>query len=202
MDTKKFMALYDSSEEANGNFEESKEAMRRALEAPDGHFYYDISGDGTAYYRSGARNGVGYASCVATLRPDGLVTVRVTSLPVPEWHGRSMRKLCLAWNTRFRLKGLKVDNGRLVFEPAPFDPVSGRFNVDEACGLALYTIHSYASAILALEAGMEPWDLLDFDECGPDGDDDDGGGGTSIPSLEAMRDLLQGMQDTPQRHIV
>lgn len=201
MDTKKFMALCVSSEEANGNFEESKEAMRRTLEVPDYHFYYDISGDGTAYYRSGTRNGVGYASCVATLRPDGLATVHVTSLPVPKLHEHSLKKLCSTWNTRFRFKRLKVENDRLVFESAPFDPVSNCFDVDEACELALSTIHSYASALLALEAGTEPWDLLDFDECGPDGDDDDNCG-RSISSLEAIRDWLQGMQDTPQKHIV
>ena len=146
MDTSKFMELFDSSDEVEGDFEESEEAMRRALDASDKHFYHDISGNGTAYYRSGTRNGAGYASCTITLRQDGLAVVRATSLAIPEQHWRSMRKLCGSWNTHFKLKGLKVEDGRFVFESAPFDPVLGRFDADVACSLALSTIHHYASA--------------------------------------------------------
>ena len=198
MDTSKFMELFDASDEVESDFEVSKEAIRRALDKSDRHFYYDVSGDGTTYYRSGTRNGTGYASCTITLQPDGLATVKVVSLVIPEQHWRSMRKLCSSWNTRFKLKGLKVESGRFVFESAPFDPVSGRFDVDEACSLALSTVHHYASAILALEAGTEPWDLLDLYEEDPS-DDGDEDGGTSVPSLDEVRDLLQGMRDTTRR---
>ncbi len=203
MDTSKFMELFNSSDESEDDFDEIKKAFQRALDNSDVHFYYDISGDGTAFYRSGARNGIGYASCIVTLREDGLASVRATSLVVPKQNRRSIKKLCGSWNTFFKLKGLKVDeDGRLVFESAPFDPISGRYDADEACSLALSTVHHYASAIIALEAGAEPWDLIDLYEKDDYSIDDDGGdkdGGTSVPSLEEVRDLLQSMQEAPKR---
>lgn len=199
MDTSKFMALFESSSEDGSDLERSKEAVRKSLDAND-RYYYDISGDGTAYCRSGTRNGIGFVTCSITLTPDGLATVRAESVGVPEGHARSMRKLCSSWNSRFKLRGLKVEDGRLVFESAPFDPVSGRFDADEACSLALSTVHHYASAVLALEARTDPWDLLDlYEEDDDHGDSDDDDGGTSVPSLEQVRDLLQGMRDTPKR---
>lgn len=202
MDTSKFMELYNSSDEAGSDFDESKHAFQRALDNSDHNYYYDISGNGTAYYRSGARNGIGYASCIVTLQPDGLAMVRVTSLMVPEQHRRSIKKLCGSWNTFFKLKGLKVgEDGRLVFESAPFDPISGLFDADEACSLALSTVHHYASAVLALESGAEPWDLIDlYEKDYHDSDDDDShDGGTSVQSLDEVRDLLQGTRETPKR---
>ncbi|MDO4805698.1 MAG: hypothetical protein Q4A07_00475 [Coriobacteriales bacterium] len=201
MDASKFMQLFDSSDRVESDFETSKEAIRRALDKDDAPFYYDISGDGTSYYRSGIRNGAGYSSCILTLQPDGFATVRATSVAVPEEHWNAMRKLCGSWNVRFKLRGLKVQDGKLVFESAPFDPVSGRFDANEACGLALSTVHHYASSVLALEADTEPWDLLDlYEEDYDDSGDDDDDGGTSVPSLEEVRDLLQSMRKTPQRH--
>jgi hypothetical protein len=198
MDTSKFMELFSSSDKDAGDFGASKEAVRRSLDEKDNRYYYDISGDGTTYYRSGARNGVGFASCTVTLQPDGLATVRATSLMVPAPYESAMRKLSRSWNTRFKLRGFKVEDGRLVFESAPFDPVSSRFDANEACDLALSTVNHYASAVLALEAGTEPWDLLDLYE-EEHGDDDDGDdGGENAPTLDEVRDLLKSMRSKPR----
>ena len=194
MDTSKFMELYNSSDEEEGGFEASREAVRRSLDEQDDRYYYDVSGDGTSYYRSGARNGVGFSSCTLTLRPDGLATVRAASLTVPAQHEGAMRKLSKSWSSRFKLRGFKVEYGRLVFESAPFDPVSSRFDANEACDLALSTVHHYASAVLALEAGAEPWDLLDLYEDDPGDGDDGGSGGENAPTLEEVRDLIMGVR--------
>ena len=109
-----------------------------------------------------------------------------------------MRKLCKAWNTHFKLKGLFVENGQLVFESAPFDPVSGMFDADVACDLALCTVHHYASTILALETGTEPWDLIDFYRDNHPARDDDDDGGFALPSIGAARDQLNGRANKRQ----
>jgi len=190
MDTNKFMQLFASANEVDSDLSETKEALRKVLE--DGrHWYCDISGDGTQYLCTGTRHGVGFSQCWITLQPDGMAVVRAVSTPVPEEHVRSMSKLCRSWNKRFMVEGLSVQDNRIVFETTPFDPVGGRFTGDKVVGLALSTVHEYASAILALEAGVEPWDLLtlyDEDHSGG-GDDDDGG----MPSLDRISELLRSL---------
>ena len=190
MDANKFMELFNSSQEASVDLDETKEALHGILE-DSSCYYFDVSGDGTQYLCSGNRHGVGFARCLLTLRPDGLAVVRAVAMPVPSHHERSMRKLCHAWSTNFKLEGLKVEEGRMVFESQPFDPL-GKIDGDKAVRLALSTINTYASAPLALEAGSEPWDLLDLGDTkgSHGGGDDDEGGESEAPSLDELRTLL------------
>lgn len=190
MDADKFMELFNSSQEAGTDLDETKDALRAILE-DSSSYYYDVSGDGTRYLCSGTRFGVGFTRCLLTLRPDGLAVVRAEAMPVPSGHERSMRKLCSTWSTRLKLEGLRVEDGRMVFESLPFDPL-GKVDGDKAVRLALSTINAYASAPLALDAGSEPWDLIDLgDAKGSRGGEDDGDGGESeAPSLEKLRTLL------------
>lgn len=190
MDADKFMELFNSSHEPSTDLDETKEALRTILE-DSSCYYYDVSGAGTQYLCSGTRWGVGFARCLLTLRPDGTAVVRADAMPVPPEHERSLRKLCRAWNASFKLEGLKVEDGHMIFESQPFDPL-GKIDGDKAVRLALSTIHTYASAPLALEAGSEPWDLIDLgNDKGPrGGEDDDDGGEGEAPSLETLRTLL------------
>ena len=192
MDASKFMELFDSSPEECSDFESAKEALHDLLEGSD-RSYYDVSGNGTQYYYSGNHHGAGFARCLLTLHPDGFATVRIDAMPVPHEHELTMRKLCRRWDSDFKLCGLKVEDGHIVFESEPFDPL-GDMDCERAAGLAMSTIHAYASAVLALEAGAMPWDLIDLDRQGDrpgDGGAGDGGGGESeAPDLELFRTLL------------
>lgn len=192
MDAEKFMELFNSSQETSADLDETKDALRTILE-DSSSYYYDVSGDGTQYLCSGVRFGVGFARCLLTLRPDGLAVVRAEAMPVPSGHERSMSRLCHTWSTSLKLEGLKVEDGHMVFESQPFDPL-GTIDGDKAVGLALSTIGAYASAPLALEAGTEPWDLIDLGDArsprgGGDGDGD--GGESEAPSIEMLRTLLE-----------
>lgn len=143
-------------------------------------WFFDASGDGTDYRCSGARFGEGFVEARLTIRDDGSGVVYARSVPVPEEHERAMAKLCRMWNQHFRLKGLTVRDGYLTFVSEPLDLVGGRFEAGQAVGLALTTLHTYSSAVLALKAGVDPWELIVYDEWqgggrgGGEDDDDDG----------------------------
>lgn len=165
MDTDRFVSLFDEPE-AQSDFERNKDILKTTLKDAPKPYYYDISGDGTTYVRSGGRNGCGYATCTITLAPDGLVTIKCVAIPVPEQYEAAVRKLFKFFNASFKLKGLKVEDGRVVFETSPFDPATSRFDVDVAASLALSTINNYAYVTLALEAGAEPYDIVLWDKDG------------------------------------
>ena len=193
MDINTFMSIFESSTEGpTTDLAETIEALRRSLD--DSHRWFcDVSGNGTEYVCSGVRHGVGFAECRIILQDDGLAIVRAVSVPIAPEHERSMAKLCRAWNKSFKLTGLTVRDGRLVFESAPFDPIGGRISASKAVGLALSTLHAYGSAELALEAGVDPWDLMDmYDEHGGSDDDDHGdGGGESLPDFDTLHSMLR-----------
>ena len=201
MDTSTFINIYESSpEESSTNLAETIEALRRSLDKSH-RWFYDVSGNGTEYYCSGARNGVGFAECRVILQDDGMAIVRAVSVPFAPEYERSLAKLCRAWNKSFKLTGLRVRDGRFIFESAPFDPIGGRMKASEAVGLALSTVHAYGGVVLALEAGIDPWDLIDiYDEHGGDDDDDDDG--MSIPSSDFSSDPGRGsIRDILRRHL-
>lgn len=193
MDVTKFMEMYGQAEEPGG-LEEAKEAVRASLADDAKHYYFDLSGDGTLYRCSGVRHGVGFSHCDVIVGDDGLVTVRATIAPVPEGREHDLGRLCGMWSKRFKLRGLAVDDGEFVFVTEAFDPVEGRMDCAQAVGLALSTVHAYASATLALEGGVDPWDLIDLD--GHRGGHGGGGDGDGGPGVSAERqqegvDLLE-----------
>lgn len=188
METTKFKELFDSSAESGSDLPETVEALRRILDGGR-RWFCDVSGNGTEYLCSGAQHGVGFAEGRILVQPDGLAVVNVTSAPLHPEHERSLAKLCRAWNKQFCLEGLRVAGHHLTFETEPLDLVDGRFDADMAMGLALSTIHEFCGAVAALEAGAEPWDLLDFRESQGGGDDDDDGGG--MPSSERPCSLFE-----------
>ena len=192
MDATKFMELYGRADETGGA-ESAKEAVRESLAGDTKHYFFDLSGDGTHYRCSGVRFGVGFSRCDVSLGEDGLVTVRATIAPVPQGRDRDLGRLCRMWSKRFILEGLAVEDGKFVFVAEPFDPVGGRMDCARATGMALSTVHAYASATLALEAGAEPWDLVDLDNRrgGHGGGDDEGGPGTSVEHQSEGADLLE-----------
>lgn len=195
MDTQKFMQIFDASDE-NSDFGEKREALKENLDFSDHGYYYDVSGNGTTYVRSGVRDGTGYARCTIHLADDGLVTIRVTSVTVPPEHERAMRKLISSWNTFFKLKGLKIEDGRIVFESFPLDPIACPFDIDDAADIALAIVHFYAFVVLALEAGTDPWDLLGILEYDPNGDDP---GGESEPTLDEVKSVFAARHEKPTK---
>ena len=132
----------------------------------------------------GGRWGVGFTH--ATLREvdGGLVQVVVPmgakvcldKVPV-------LRKIFRKHNSHFKVTGLSVaDDGAAAFVSEPFDPVNSRFTADRVVSLALSTVHAYQGVLLALDAGVEPWDLIAY---GNDDDDD-----TPGVSLERFASIL------------
>lgn len=154
---------------------EASERLREQLDASGRYWFHDVSGDGTRYETNGRRHGIAFARGIVELRPDGLVVVRVeTGQRVAPELERATRKLFSCYSSRLKVPGLAVEDGRAVFVTAPFDALEGRRDVEEVLGLALSTVHAFAGVMLALDAGAEPWTLIDYDEPG-DGGDDDGG---------------------------
>lgn len=174
MNTKEFMELLEGQEGRSPDRERSVAIVREQIEG-DGHARaYDASGDGTRYRFDGLYFACSAAEGTVEVGEDGLVRVRVDSgAPVPAEHEAALRKLCVRYNDKFKIPGLAVRDGRMVFEPAPFDPEGARFPVPRVMGMAMTTIHAYLGVPLALEAGMSPWQLLEYNE---DEDDDDAGG--------------------------
>lgn len=201
MDRNDFMKLFDGSEPVQGGSDNPDriDTIRESL-SEGRPWYYDVNGDGTEYLCSGARFGAGFVEAHLKVQPDGLCTVFATSVRVPEEHQFSLAKLCRMWNKNFKLEGLAVRDDLLVFETEPLDLVNGRFDANEAMGMALTTMHAYSGAVFALVSGADPWDLIDYENwkkgpggSGDDEDDDDDDGGESLPSPDVLRGLLSRM---------
>lgn len=198
MDTEKFLEVLGSSSEADASLEHALGVVREQLEGDERHSYYDVNGDGRLYVADGRRHGVGNAVARIEVLDDGRVRVSVdTRASVSFGHERALRKLCALYSSRFKVRGLFVEGGALVFRTAPFDPERGRFSTDVVVGLALSTAHAYAGVPTALEAGVPAWDLMDYDNWGDDSDDADGegdGGHSEDDALsddEGLADLLR-----------
>lgn len=191
MDSRKFVEMLGLMPEGRCP-EEVVEAVREQLENAGRHWYQDVSGDGTRYETNGRRHGVAFARGIVELRPDGNAVVRVeTGQRVAPELERAARKLFSYYSSRFKVPGLAVDDGRVIFETEPFDPLNGRFEVETVVGLALSTVHAYGGVMLALDAGVDPWTLLDYDDDDDDDDDDDGESAPPLPRLsdEARSEL-------------
>lgn len=158
--------------------------VREQLEGSRRFWFHDVSGDGTRYEVNGRRFGVAFARGIVELLPDGRAVVRVeTGQRVAPELDRAARKLFSCYSSRFKVPGLAVEGGRMVFVTEPFDPLGDRFDVDEVLGLAFSTMHDFGGVMLALDSGVEPWSLIDYDEpgFGGDDDDDDDDGGEALP---------------------
>lgn len=153
--------LPGSSQDAGGRGR-AAEALREQFEKSR-RGYVDVSGDGTRWKVSGTRHAISFATGEVELRPDGLATVRVDAGQAfrdPE-RARFARKLFSSYNGPLKFPGLYVDDGgRVVFRSEPFDPVAD-MSADQAVGFALSTVHAYSYVWAALEAGVDPWDLLE-----------------------------------------
>ena len=160
---------------------DAKAAVRASLEGDRRRYYVDVSGDGTHYVCSGIRSGAGFSRCDVTLDGEGLVTVRANSVLVPENYIRDVGRLARVWNKRFIIDGFTIEDDRLMFVTDPFDPLDSKYECADVVGKALSTIHHFAGVVLALDAGVAPWDVLDLFDKKNDGpsDDDD-----SAPSEE------------------
>lgn len=190
MDAKTFMGLYEASEECAPDVARTVDIVREQLEGDARCRAYDASGNGTLYQFDGLRFGCAYAEGTVRVREDGLVAVSVDSgIPVAPENEPTLRKLFLRYNDHFKVPGLAVRDGYMVFEPAPFDPEASEYSVGFVMGAAMSVTHNYAGVPLALEAGARPWDLLDYDFDGFD-DDDDGDGGLSLDETAPSRDDL------------
>lgn len=174
MDVKEILKLYATSEESD-EFKKAKEAVRTSLAEDESLSFRDVDGDGTHYRCVGLRHGVGYAVCDVHVGADGLVWVEGTCMPIAEVYQRDLSRLCRMWNEHFILKGFLVDEGQLAFRSEPFDATDGDMSASRAVRMVFSTFHDYASAPLALEAGVDPWELINLDEaCGGTDDEDDG----------------------------
>lgn len=201
MDAKTFMGLFEASEECAPDMAGTVDIVREQLEGDMRCRAYDASGDGTLYQFDGLHFGCAYAEGTVRVREDGLVAVSVDSgIPVAPESESALRKLFLRYNDRFKVPGLAVRDGRMAFEPAPFDPKTSEYSVSFVMGASMSVIHNYAGVPLALEAGVKPWDLLDYDFDGfDDDDDDDGDGGLPLDEAAAPSgdDLMRAL-----RHLV
>lgn len=184
MRTECFKSFCEGLPDADGR-ERGVKVVREQLEGSDRRWYYDVSGDGTRYVASGCRHGVGFARVTVEVLPDGCaqVVVRAGQRVNPRYE-RGLRKLFSYYSSQFKVRGLEVEEGRVVFRTQPFDPEAFRFDVDQVVGLALSTVHAYAGVTLALDAGVEPWELMDYPVGSSDtgGSDDDPEGG--LPEWE------------------
>lgn len=175
-----FFEMLQGKETDESRFETALQTVRDQLEeARDG--FYDLRGDGTLWHFNGTYRGCGYADGVLELREDGLVQARIDMGMTAEPPLRGyVEKLFCHYNERFKTPGLKVDeNGGLWFESEWLDPVS-EVDADVVAGRGVSTIHAYASLLLALRAGVDPWKLLDL------GISDFGGGDDGGEGLERM----------------
>lgn len=160
---------------------EARDRLREQLEGSGRYWFHDVSGNGTRYETSGRRHGIAFARGIVELHDDGMVVVRVeTGQRVSPELERATRKLFSCYSSRFKVPGLAVEDGRAVFVTEPFDAFAGSRDVEEVLGLALSTVHAFGGVMLALDAGVEPWTLIDYDEP-DDGDDDDGGESVAPP---------------------
>ncbi len=175
--------------------ERRAEAVREQLEASTRRWYFDESGDGTRYVTSGTRHGVGFARATVEVLPDGRAQVVVrTGQRVNPSLERDLRKLFSHYSSKFKVRGLEVEEGQVVFRTQPFDPTSFRFDTDRVVSLALSTVHAYAGVTLSLDAGVEPWELVDyFEDSDLDGPDDDGGLPIGEVDGRALFDLAREM---------
>lgn len=196
MDRDTFMRLFDESEMdeamATGpggpGSPKGKEKIFESLEE-GASWFFDASGNGTDYRCSGARFGEGFVEARLTIEEDGTGIVFARSAPVPDEYEYSLAKLCRMWNRHFRVKGLYVRDGYLTFESEPIDLVNGSIEASRLVGMALTTVHAYTGAILALKAGVDPWELIEYDEWdgggrgGGNDDEDDEDDGTSLDEI-------------------
>ena len=164
-------------------------AVREQLEDAD-HSYVDVSGDGTRYERYCLRQGTGFATGIVEVQEDGRAVVRTEGGPrvAPE-HEAALRKLCRHFSRNFKLPAIVVEDGRLNFRTEPFDPRESRYDVDHALSLGLSSVHAYAGLALALDAGVEGFELTSYgerDDPGPGDRGDDGDGGTPIGADEPL----------------
>lgn len=160
--------------------EEVVEKVRGQLEESRRFWFHDISGDGTCYEANGRRFGVSFARGSVRLQPDGKAVVRVeTGQRIAPELDRAARKLFSCYSSRFKVPGLAVEEGHVVFVTEPFDPLEGRFDVEKVLALAFSTVHAFGGVVLALDSGVEPWSLLDYND--PDAGDDDDDGGEDLP---------------------
>lgn len=178
MDTSVFNQLFSSAHGVKSDPSEMIESIRISLDAsPIPLAFYDISGNGTEYLCSGARGGVGFVDCRISLLQDSTAVIRTTPIPVPAEIESRLSKLCRIWNKTLFLEGLTVRDGFMFFESGPFpiceclfpwmagssiDSLDDRSFIDipRRVAFALETIRRYTFAILALEAGVDPRDLL------------------------------------------
>lgn len=178
MDMKKFFELLDDEPEMEAD--EFVSTVREQLDAARHRTYLDVNGDGTLYTTSGTGAGIGYAKIQLEVLPENRVKVKIeTGQKVAAENEPALRKLFYHYNDDFLIPGLAVEDGRVIFESAPLDPVNGPFDADSIVGKAMTTVHAYAGVSLALEAGVAGWKLLGYnDDDNDDGDVDDGDGGT------------------------
>lgn len=198
MEKMKFFDRFTDDADGDKRQEAIEEVFRQLDGAP--HDYYDVPGDGTLYIRPGTLSGAGFAVAKVQVTDGGMVQVSIGMGPtVPPERQAAVRKLFRKWSSTFKLKGLILEDGKPLFKTEAFDPFSSRFGIDEAVGLGLSTVHVFNSAILALEAGVKPWKLLEYGDSDDDDDDvippdpgdggeGDGGGGITLERLmEAFR---------------
>ena len=166
-------------------------AVREQLEDAD-YEYVDVSGDGTRYERYCLRQGAGFATGVVEVQEDGRAVVAVEGGPrvAPE-HEAALRKLCRHFSRNFKVPALVLEDGCLNFRTRPFDPRESRYDVDQTLSLGLSSVHAFAGLTLALDAGVEGFELLAYDEDGgrfggPDDDDDDDDDGMPMDLDEPM----------------
>ena len=202
MDAKRFEELFGGTGEdvLAGNVVDE---VRRQLERTNRHWYYDISGDGTCYVASGTRHGVGFARAEVTVDEGGMaeVVIRTGQRVAPD-RERALRKLLRHYSSAYRVEGMTVEDGQVVYRCQPFDPLRFSRGVDYVVGLGFAMIHSFAGVSLALDAGVEPWRLVDYRDrpslssrppFSDDDDDNDDDGGMTLDdsSLPGIADVVQ-----------
>lgn len=194
MDTSRFLEVLSGAAETGVTLENSVREVRRQLEEGDRHTFYEAA-SGRRYVCSGIRFGVGYAQAAVEVLDDGLVQVSVHGgMRVSKAVEPALRKLLRRYSARMKVRGFVVEEGRMAFRTAPFDPADAPYPIERIVGLALSSVRAYAGVPLALEAGADPWDLLDYDRRDPRG-----GGGADDGGHEVGRGARTGKAAPPAR---
>lgn len=161
------------------------EAARRQLRDNDRAHFHE-SPEGT-FRGCGSRHGVGYAEAIAVLDPQtGLADIDIDAhLRVAPEAVKGTRKLFRRLNQQFIVPGLAVDeDGSVHFRTErPCDPLKD--DLSEWLGKGFTTVHAHAYMVAQINAGMEPWDVLQASE---NADKERAGGLEGL--LEALRGAI------------
>ncbi len=195
MDMSSFFSLLGSSDDEvkakSGDRARTIEVMRDSLSGDHPICsFLDVDGDGSRYTFSGLHWGVGFANGVVEVNDDGTYRVSIdANQRVPAGSIKAMHKVFARLNDQYKLPGFVLrEDGRVFFEAECV--TTDAYLPAKAVSLACSTIHSNASMLLALQAGVAPWDLMALYGDGDGSGDDSGDGGDGGLPESALRSLL------------